>query len=118
MQPPNAWNKAAVSASRLARGLPGSLCVVTAGASMVCMTFVQFGILKVPLIGVAFSVGSVIFTLGSTLIAEIAPPSQRGTLLGVSNFFHTLAGLGLLAAILIRPEADLRSDQRHDSSTR
>ena len=53
--------------SRVARGLLGSLCVVTAGASVICMTFVQFGILKVLLIGMAFSIGTVIVTQGSTL---------------------------------------------------
>jgi MFS family permease len=126
--------------TRVSRGVLGGLCVVTAGISMVCMSVVQFGILEVCLIGLSFSVGSVIFTLGPTLIGEIAPPPQRGALLGVTNSFHTLAGLcapvvmgffldraldpgagfrsgffyagllvaglGMLAALLIEPEAD------------
>jgi MFS family permease len=57
------------------------------------MCLLEFGILKVCLIGVCFSVGSVIFTLGSTLIGEIAPPAQRGAMLGITNSVQTLAGL-------------------------
>jgi MFS family permease len=128
--------------TRVSRGVLGGLCVVTAGTSMVCMSLVQFGILEVCLIGLTFSVGGVIFTLGPTLIGEITPPPQRGALLGLTNSFHTLAGLcapvvmgffldrapdpgagfrsgffyaglliaglGMLAALLIEPEADKR----------
>lgn len=128
--------------TRISRGVLGGLCVVTAGTSMVCMSVVQFGILEVCLIGLTFSVGGVIFTLGPTLIGEITPPPQRGALLGLTNSFHTLAGLcapvvmgffldrapdpgagfrsgffyaglliaglGMLAALLIEPEADKR----------
>ena len=128
--------------SRLARGVLGALCVVTAGSSMVAMAFLPVGPLKVALIGLGFSIGSVIFTLGSTLIGEISPAAQRGALLGMTNSIHTLAGLcaplvmglvvdvganpetgfrtgylyagtlvavlGLVAAILIDPRADLR----------
>jgi MFS family permease len=137
--------------SRLARGALGAACVMTAGGAMVCMNFVDFGMLKVLLIGLSFSIGSVIFTLGSTLIGEISPPVQRGAMLGVTNSIHTLAGLcapyvmgrfvdvganpgvgfrtgylysgtfvlalGLLAAILINPEADLRKFRRLQLST-
>jgi MFS family permease len=79
--------------SRAARGLLGALCVVTAGGSMAGMALLQTGVLKVLLIGLGFSVGSVIFTLGSTLIGEITPPPQRGAMLGITNSVHTLAGL-------------------------
>ena len=132
--------------SRVSRGLLGTLCVVTAGASMMCMVCLPLGILKIFLIGLGFSVGSVIFTLGSTLIGEISPVAQRGAMLGVTNSIHTLAGLcapfamglivdvgldpqtgfrtgylyagalvamlGLLAAVLIDPQADLQRFRR------
>jgi MFS family permease len=128
--------------TRLSRGVLGALCVVTAGVAMMCMCLLEFGIVKVCLIGLSFSVGSVIFTLGSTLIGEIAPPAQRGAMLGITNSVQTLAGLcaplvmgqiidlgsdpkagfragflsagglvaalGILAAVLIDPEADKR----------
>jgi MFS transporter, ACS family, D-galactonate transporter len=128
--------------SRVSRGVLGSLCVITSGASMICMAHLEMGSLKVFLIGLAFSIGSVIFTLGSTLIGEISPPSQRGAMLGITNSVHTLAGLcapfimglmvdvganpatgfrtgfidagllvvaaGIVAALLIDPQADLR----------
>jgi MFS family permease len=101
--------------SRVTRGLLGALCVVTAGGSMICMVLWKIGILKVFLIGLSFSIGSVIFTLGSTLIGEITPESQRGAMLGITNSIHTLAGLcapiamGLVVDVSVNPEAGLRS---------
>ncbi len=79
--------------SRVARGVLGSACVVAGGAAMICMALLQIGILKVFLIGLAFSIGSVIFTLGPALIGEITPAAQRGAMLGITNSVHTLAGL-------------------------
>ncbi len=132
--------------SRLARGTFGCACVVGAGAAVACLPMLPLGPLKIFLIGLAFSIGSVIFTLGSTLIGEICPSSQRGALLGITNSVHTLAGLiapvamglivdvgsdpvdgfrhgylyagllvialGIAAALLIHPEADLRRFRR------
>jgi ACS family D-galactonate transporter-like MFS transporter len=128
--------------SRIARGAVGTLCVIIAGLSMACFPFVGLGPLKILLVGLACSIGSVIFTLGPPLMGEISPASQRGAMLGVSNSIHTLAGvcaplvmgrivdinasssvgfragyfyvgvfvatLGVVAAILINPEYDLR----------
>jgi MFS family permease len=79
--------------SRVSRGLMGTLCVVIAGGSMACFPFVGMGAIKIFLVGLACSIGSVIFTLGPALIGEISPASQRGAMLGVSNSIHTLAGL-------------------------
>lgn len=132
--------------SRISRGLFGASCVILSGVSMQALAVVGMGALKVLLIGIAFSVGSVIFTLGSTLIGEISPVSQRGAMLGITNSIHTLAGLcapivmgiiadtnqqaiggfrtgylyagalvvilGVLAAVLINPEADLARFRR------
>jgi MFS family permease len=79
--------------SRVARGAVGTLCVVIAGLSMACFPFVGMGPLKIFLVGLACSIGSVIFTLGPALMGEISPASQRGAMLGVSNSIHTLAGV-------------------------
>jgi MFS family permease len=79
--------------SRVARGIVGCACVVSSGASMIWMAGLQAGTLKVFLIGLSFSVGNVIFALGSALIGEISPPVQRGAMLGITNSIHTLAGL-------------------------
>jgi MFS family permease len=132
--------------SRVARGAFGCACVIGAGAAAACLPMLPLGALKIFLIGLAFSIGSVIFTLGSTLIGEICPSSQRGALLGITNSVHTLAGLiapvamglivdvgsdpvdgfrtgylyagllvialGIAAALLIHPEADLRRFRR------
>ena len=69
------------------------MCVIIAGLSMACFPFVGTGPLKIFLVGLACSIGSVIFTLGPALMGEIAPASQRGAMLGVSNSIHTLAGV-------------------------
>jgi MFS family permease len=79
--------------SRVSRGWVGTLCVVIGGVAMACFPFVEMGVLKIFLVGLAFSIGSVIFTLGAALIGEISPASQRGATLGVTNSIHTLAGL-------------------------
>jgi ACS family D-galactonate transporter-like MFS transporter len=128
--------------SRISRGMLGASCVAVAGACMIAMAVTPFGWFKVCLIGLCYSIGSVIFTLGSTLIGEISPTPQRGGMLGITNSIQTLAGLcapfvmgrmidaggnaemgfrtgyveagslvvacGILAAILIDPEADRR----------
>jgi MFS family permease len=133
--------------SRISRGLLGSLCVVLGGASLASVPFAGRGVLEIALVGLSFSIGSVIFTLGTTLIGEISPPAQRGALLGITNSIHTLAGLcapflmgllvdinadpvagfrmgfvyagslvallGIVAAALIDPEADLRNFHLH-----
>ena len=82
---------------------------------MQCLSLVGMGALKVILIGIAFSVGSIIFTLGSALIGEISPASQRGAMLGVTNSIHTLAGLcapfamGLVVDINLNPIEGFRT---------
>jgi MFS family permease len=79
--------------SRVSRGLLGALCVIMSGASMISLPIESMGALQIFLIALSFSIGSVFFTLGSTLIGEISPVSQRGATLGITNSIHTLAGL-------------------------
>jgi MFS transporter, ACS family, D-galactonate transporter len=101
--------------SRVARGVVGTLCVIIAGLSMACFPFVGVGPLKILLIGLACSIGSVIFTLGPALMGEISSASQRGAVLGVSNSIHTLAGvcaplvMGRIVDINVNPIGGFRS---------
>jgi MFS transporter, ACS family, D-galactonate transporter len=101
--------------SRISRGLLGSLCVILSGISLASVPFAGMGVLEIALVGLSFSIGSVIFTMGTTLIGEIAPSSQRGAMLGVTNSIHTLAGLcapfvmGLLVDINADPIAGFRT---------
>ena len=81
------------TSSRVARGAASGCVVAIAGFAMMGFAHADATPLKLVLIVVAFSVGSVVFTLGSTLIGEISPPAQRGAMLGISNSIHTLAGL-------------------------
>jgi ACS family D-galactonate transporter-like MFS transporter len=94
--------------SRVSRGWLGTLCVVIGGVSMACFPFVAMGALKIFLVGVACSIGSVFFTLGTTLIGEISPASQRGAALGVTNSIVTLAGL--CAPIAMGRIVDINAD--------
>jgi len=101
--------------SRLARGALGSACVIVSGVSMICLPLAGTIILQIALVGLSFSIGSVFFTLGSTLIGEIAPASQRGAMLGITNSIHTLAGLiapiamGLVVDVQADPAAGFRT---------
>ncbi len=94
--------------SRIARGIMGGLCLVTAGIAMVLFPLASSAIVKIPLIMLAFATGSVFFTLGSPLVAEIAPPSQRGALLGIANSFHALAGI--LVPVFMGAVVDVAAD--------
>ena len=101
--------------SRISRGVLGSSCVVVAGVALASVPFAGGGALEIALVGVSCSIGSVIFTLGTTLIGEISPASQRGAMLGITNSIHTLAGLcapflmGLLVDIDADPIAGFRT---------
>ena len=101
--------------SRISRGVLGSICVVIAGVALASVPFAGGGALEIALVGVSCSIGSVIFTLGTTLIGEISPASQRGAMLGITNSIHTLAGLcapflmGLLVDIDAVPIAGFRT---------
>ena len=81
------------ASSRVTRGLLGATCVGASGAAMMCMGGLSAGWLQDLLIGLSFSLGAVVFPLGSALIGEITPPAQRGAMLGITNSIHTLAGL-------------------------
>jgi MFS family permease len=101
--------------TRLSRGLMGAGCVIVAGLAMILMSFLGLGAVKIVLIGLSFSIGSVIFTLGSTLIGEISPPTQRGAALGVTNSVQTLAGL--VAPTVMGWIVDVGADPRHGFRT-
>jgi MFS transporter, ACS family, D-galactonate transporter len=101
--------------SRIARGGLGSLCVILAGVSLASVPFASARVVEIALVGLSFSIGSVMFTLGTTLIGEISPTTQRGAMLGITNSIHTLAGLcaplvmGLLVDINSDPAAGFRA---------
>jgi ACS family D-galactonate transporter-like MFS transporter len=94
--------------SRISRGVLGSICVVVAGVALASVPFAGRGALEIALVGVSGSIGGVIFTLGTTLIGEISPASQRGAMLGITNSIHTLAGLcaPFLMGFLVDIDAD------------
>lgn len=113
-----AWSERLVrtgTTSRIARGIMGGCCLLAAGIAMALFPMTSLAIVKIPLVVLAFATGSVFFTLGSTLIAEISPPAQRGAMLGIANSIHALAGIaapvsmGAIVDIATDPAAGFRT---------
>jgi MFS family permease len=85
--------------SRHARGTLGSLMVVASGAALVLMSTLSAGPLLIASLTVAFSLAAFTFTAGPLLAGEIAPPAQRGGLLGITVCVSTLAGFATPAVM-------------------
>ena len=79
--------------SCLSRGVLTCCCVMAAGLAMIGLARSHSEVAQIPLVMVAFAVGSVAFALGPPLIGEISPVGQRGAMLGISNGLFTTAGL-------------------------
>lgn len=79
--------------SRLARGVLGGTAVLIAGVAMVVFPLVPAGGVQIALLTVAFSLGSITFSIGLTVSAEISPARQRGAVLALSVGIVTTAGL-------------------------
>jgi MFS family permease len=106
-----AWSERLIRSgvpSRIARGVLGGCCLVTAGVAMALFPHIDFAPAKIVLIVLSFATGSVFFTLGSTLIGQISPPIQRGALLGITNSIHALAGVA--APVLMGVVIDTAGD--------
>jgi len=85
--------------SRHARGTLGALAVATAGAALMLMSTLSASPLLIASLTIAFSLGSFAFTAGPLLAGEIAPPAQRGSLLGITVGMATLAGFATPAVM-------------------
>ncbi len=79
--------------SRVSRGMLTCFCVMLAGTAMLLLSKSGSELAQIPLVMVAFAVGSVTYALGPPLIGEISPVHQRGAMLGICNGTFTLAGL-------------------------
>ncbi|WP_315766625.1 MULTISPECIES: MFS transporter [unclassified Bradyrhizobium] len=79
--------------SRISRGVLTCCCVMLAGLTMMLLSKSTGELVQIPLVMVAFAVGSVTYALGPPLIGEISPVHQRGAMLGICNGTFTLAGL-------------------------
>ena len=101
--------------SRLSRGLLGCACVALSGIALICAVLSESLPVQIALLGIAFSLSIVIFTMSTTLISEITPVAQRGGLLGITNSIHTTAGLiapfamGVIIDAASDPAAGLRN---------
>jgi sugar phosphate permease len=78
--------------SRYARGFVAGLSVTAAGFMTILFPRLPGGLFPIVCLLAAFSVGAVIFVLGQVMVAQVAPPSQRGLVMGVTNAIITLAG--------------------------
>ncbi|WP_345349584.1 MFS transporter [Rhodococcus olei] len=79
--------------SRVARGLLGAGCVLTAATAMLLLPVAPAGGLALAAVTVAFAVGGLQFAIGSTMIGEITPVRQRAAVLATMTGLYTTAGL-------------------------
>lgn len=79
--------------SRGARGILGGIGVTISGLAMVGFIFAPTGWLKIVLMAIAFNVGGIIFAISLTVCAEISPPKQRGSVLGIYAAIYATSGI-------------------------
>src|SRR5574340_1112705 len=79
--------------SRIARGLLGGIAVMISGLAMVLFPITSGGGLRMALITVAFSLGTIVFAIGRTASGEISPTHQRGAVFAITVGLVTTAGV-------------------------
>lgn len=79
--------------SRLARGVFAGGTVAISGFSLVILPLIHTPALRLALMVVGMSFGSLIYSLGLTIASELTPTSQRGAVLAITNSTWSLAGL-------------------------
>ncbi|WP_322032062.1 MFS transporter [Paraburkholderia sp. J76] len=80
--------------SRIARGAFVCGCLAVGGALLVAAAVGDFGSLtKVVLIALAISTTPIIYSLGPAMVAQIAPPAQRGAALAIEYSVAWIAGI-------------------------
>lgn len=80
-------------ATRWARGAVGGVGLLVAALFTVLFAFVTGGALQIACLAIAFSMSGMIFSVSSTVCGELAPPKQRGSLLGTYIAVASLAGV-------------------------
>ena len=78
--------------SRLSRGGVACAGLLVAGVLSFALPLVSGPILPILCTALAFSCGTLIFSLGHVIVAEITPTAQRGSMLAINNAIATLAG--------------------------
>lgn len=79
--------------SRVARGVLGACGMLAAAACLVGVVAAPSLPFKIVCITLAFSVSGMQFTIGTTMMAELAPPRQRAAVLSIVAAVTALAGL-------------------------
>lgn len=79
--------------TRVARGVVGGTCLLASAAFALLFTHATGGVVQILCMTFAFSMSGVIFAISSTVCGELAPPSQRGAVLGTYVAVASLAGV-------------------------
>lgn len=87
--------------SRLARGVFSGTTVALSGFTMLLLPFVHAPYIRLALMVIGMSFGSLIYSVGLTIASELTPTAQRGAVLAITNSTWSLAGL-LAPAIMGR----------------
>ncbi len=76
----------------MARGGLACAGLLIAGLLAFALPQVSGAVLPIVCTALAFSFGTLIFSLGHVMVAEITPTRQRGSMLAIGNAVATLAG--------------------------
>lgn len=79
--------------TRWARGGVGGVCLLVAALFTVLFVHATDGAAQILCLCVAFSMSGMMFTVSMTVCGEIAPPEQRGSVLGAYVAVASLAGV-------------------------
>ena len=79
--------------SRYSRGMLTGICVLIAGLGMALAPGIGSPVAQVFLLAAGFTLPSLCFVIGPTIVGEVAPAAQRGTALLVVYSLMTVTGL-------------------------
>lgn len=79
--------------TRVARGVLGGASLLVSAAFTILFLHFTSGVVQIVCMAFAFSVSGLIFAISTTVCGELAPPSQRGAVLGIYVAVASLAGV-------------------------
>ena len=79
--------------SRVARGVLVGVALIVGGLALLAAPYVASVAMKIVLVLIGVALPSIVYPLSPAILAEIAPPSQRGAVLGINSAVGTSAGI-------------------------
>jgi len=79
--------------SRVARGVLVGVALIVGGLALLAAPYVASVAMKIVLVLIGVALPSIVYPLSPAILAEIAPSSQRGAVLGINSAVGTSAGI-------------------------